>query len=107
MPSNLPRNLMDIFLYVIISACRNAPGTSKVTTSLTSCVLTTIVKNNASGDTVGDATFSPSFRYLNYILLPVNVLPLIWSYLFYLIKLTASRVLVVSHSSVNNVILIG
>ena len=45
-------------LYFESFACRNAPGTSKVTTYFPSCASTTRVENNSSSYTVGDATVS-------------------------------------------------
>ena len=92
--TNWPRNYINIFLSFRIYACRNAPDTSKVTASIPSGVLTTRISNNASSDTVGDDTVSPSFRYLLCLPKSSHVLPLMLPYLLYLIKLTASRVLV-------------
>ena len=95
------------FFSLWISTCRNNPGTSKVTTSLPPCVLSTRVANNTSSDTSGDATVSPYFSYLHCLLPSAHVLPLIRPYIFYIIKLTSSRFLVLLFSSVNNVGSIG
>ena len=83
-------------------ACRNAPGTLKVTTSLPSCASTTIVVNN-----IVDATVSTYFRYLHCLLPSAHVLLLMCPSLLSLIKLNASRFLVILYYSVNNVGSIG
>ena len=93
---NSPRNLMNIILSLRIFECRNAPVTSKVTMSLPSCTSTTRAGNNASSNTIGAATASPSFRYLRCLLSLERVLPLIRQYILSLIKLTAYIVLVIS-----------
>ena len=87
--------------------CINVPGTSKVTTSLPSCMSTTRVEDHASSNTVDGPTVSPYFIYLCCLLTLAHVLPLMWPPLFYLIKLTTSRVLVIFSPSVNNTGSIG
>ena len=65
-----------------VFTCKYAPGTSKVATSLPSYAYITSVVNNPYRNTVGDATLSPSLKYLFYLLPFAQVLPLMIPFIF-------------------------
>ena len=64
-----PRTFRITFLSAVISACKYAPGISKVAMSRSSYAAMTRFVKSDSRDTVGDATLSSSPKYL-FCLLP-------------------------------------
>ena len=83
-------------LYFGISECNYASGTSKVVTSITSYAMITSVANKSSNKTVGDATLSPSLKYIFYLFPFVKVLPLMVPLIYLFMGFIASSVCLLS-----------
>ena len=79
-----------------ISACKYAPGTSKMATSLLSCASMAKVVRSASKDTVGEDIDSSSLMYIFCLLPFAQVRPFIFPFLFSFIKFTASNAIFLS-----------
>ena len=73
-----------------ISAWKESPGTLNIATSRFSIVSITSKVISATVDTVDKDIFFTSFRNIFYLLPSAHVLPLIFTLIFFLIKLTAS-----------------
>ena len=83
MSTKCPRSFRITFLSAGISACKYAPGMSKVAMSRSSCASITRVVKSDSRDMVSDGTLSSFPKYLFCLLPPAHVLPLIFPSCFF------------------------
>ena len=95
---NSPLNFNKTFFSFDISAWKYAPGTSKVATCFLFYASITSVVDKPSRDTLSDATLSPSFKCLFWLIQFAQVLPLMIPFIFYFMRFTASSACLLSTS---------